>query len=169
MAAPQGFSQMAQTFHSNAAASDPYAGLSPEDRAKLYQYDRINYSGPDYKGRHEANQYLDSLYAQMLRDQANAPPIDYSGGAQIGQYYDRARSRQAAMDAAMGRSGGGVGAAGQASLYGQQGSAVADMVRQLLEQRRQEQMRQEDWMRNLTASVGHEGLTRKGHIRSRNL
>ena len=42
----------------------------------------------------------------------------------------------------MGRSGGGVAAAGQASLFGQQGAAVANMVRQLLEERRKERLAQ---------------------------
>jgi hypothetical protein len=85
---------------------------------------------------------IDSQYEQMVKGWANEPPIDYSGGAEIGTYYDAARKRQMAQDAAMGRSGGGVAAAGQASLFGQQGAAVANMVRQLLEERRKERLAQ---------------------------
>jgi len=68
----------------------------------------------------------------------NEAPIDFSGEGQIGRYYDAARSRQAALDAAMGRSGGGVAAAGQASLFGSEGSTVGDYVRQLIAQRQAE-------------------------------
>jgi hypothetical protein len=94
------------------------------------------------KPRDSGQKMIDSQYEQMVKGWAAEGPIDYSGGAEIGQYYDAARKRQAAMDAAMGRSGGGVGAAGQASLYGQQGAAVANMVRQLLEERRKERLAQ---------------------------
>lgn len=161
-AASQSAGILPQAQPQTTGGANPY-GLTPEQEAQLNEWWKAQYSGPDYKGRNEANHYLLQQYQQMLESQNREAPIDYSGGAQIGQYYDRARSRQAAMDAAMGRSGGGVGAAGQSSLYGQQGSAVADMVRQLLEQRRQERMKQEDWMRNLTAQVGHEGLQRNWH------
>ena len=140
--------------------NNPARFLSPENQQKLSQYWQSLGEGADYKGSLAAQHMMYQQYLQMLLRQQNAPPIDYSGGAQIGQYFDRARSRQTAMDAAMGRSGGGVGAAGQSALYGQQGSAVADMVRQLLEQRRQEQMAQEDWMRNLQGQVDLKGLDR---------
>ena len=140
--------------------NNPARFLTPENQQKLSQYWQSLGEGADYKGSLAAQHMMYQQYLQMLLRQQNAPPIDYSGGAQIGQYFDRARSRQTAMDAAMGRSGGGVGAAGQSALYGQQGSAVADMVRQLLEQRRQEQMAQEDWMRNLQGQVDLKGLDR---------
>ena len=135
-------------------------GLDPENAKKANDYFQSLGEGPKYKGSLAAQHMLYQQYIQMLLRQQNAPPIDYSGGAQIGQYFDSARSRQTAMDAAMGRSGGGVGAAGQSALYGRQGSAVADMVRQLLEQRRQEQMAQEDFMRNMQAQVALKGLDR---------
>jgi len=159
----QGMSQIGQQLQtSSSAANDPFGvgQLDPAAQKEWGDYWNSLYAGPDYKGRNEANHMLGQQYAQMLQRRAREAPIDYSGGAQIGQYYDRARSRQMAQDAAMGRSGGGVGAAGQSALYGQQGSAVADMVRQLLEQRRRERTAQEDWMRNLTSNVGMEGLQR---------
>jgi hypothetical protein len=100
--------------------------------------------------------------AKSLADQwQNEAPIDFSGEGQIGRYYDAARSRQTAMDAAMGRSGGGVAAAGQASLYGSEGNTIGDYVRQLIAQRQQEHEAELNQLRQYGMQISMAELQRK--------
>lgn len=88
-------------------------------------------------GPHKQGAIADA-YGDLANEWEHQPPIDYSGQAQIASYYDAARKRQEALDAAMGRSGGGVAAAGQASLFGREGGDIGNYVRALTMQRQQQ-------------------------------
>lgn len=142
VAAPSASGRMgmaAPASQMNAAAPTPAAQGSETDWMRQQHQ---NQAAGGMFGQHGFHQIrsdgtkaVDTQYQNLANEWDHEAPIDYSGGAEIGQYYDAARKRAEAQDAAMGRSGGGVGAAGQASLYGQQGSAVASMIRQLLQEK----------------------------------
>lgn len=120
----------------------PPTGLDPASSADWYNHQDTPASGGMgqmgmHRWRTEGAHAVDDQYQQMYKRWANEGDLDYSGEAQIGQHYDRMRARQLAMDAAMGRSGGGVGSAGQASLYGDQGNAISEYERQVKQARDQ--------------------------------
>lgn len=116
--------------------ADPFADLNPDHRKTLDDYFN-SLAGINYKGSHESALLQRSELANLYRMLEGMGDIDYSGQARISRNFQSARDRQAAMDAAMGRSGGGVGAAGQSALYGQEGQALGDYDRGLVEQRKQ--------------------------------
>lgn len=113
------------------AALDPYAHWDPSQMGTFLKGNRsLNKSGPT------------ADYARALEGFWNAQaPVDFSGEGQIGSYYDAARKRQAAIDAAMGRAGG-VAGAGQSALYGREGSDIGNYVRAAIQQREQQRAQQ---------------------------
>lgn len=141
-------------------ATNPYGDLTPEDQQRLEQYNRGLYTGPDYKGRHEANQYLESQYAQMLRNWEQQPPIDYSMTAELNPQFQGARNRLSAALAARGIGGSGVEGGGLTSLYGQQAMAGGDLIRRMLQQRQQERFQQQNAFDQFARQIGSAGLQR---------
>lgn len=139
---------------------NPYGDLSPADQSAMGDYNRSLYAGPDYKGRHEANQFLESQQANLYRQFAREAPIDYSQAAPIHDQFSHERDRLTAMLAARGIGGSGIEAGAQASLGGQEAATVGDFIRQLLEQRRKEHLARQMGLDSLTQQVGLQGLTR---------
>lgn len=146
--------------HQGSDGYNPYGYLSSEDQGQLMDYTRGLYQGPDYKGRNEANHFLQSQYAQMLGRWAQEKPVDYTSAAPIADQYNKARDRLTAQLGARGIGGSGIEAGAMANSYGQQAASIGDYLRQLTEQRRREHLAQQLQLQGLSQQVGMEGLHR---------
>lgn len=150
-----GFAQGAQGMFNRPQTGQPgtMTPLDPSAAQQYVDYDRALYAGPDYKGRHEANETLKGAYLRMLQRQAAEGPIDFSGSSQVADQFANQREMLQNQLAARGIAGSGVEAGALANSYGSQAKAMGQFYRDALEQRRREhlaeQMRLEDWTRQI--------------------
>jgi hypothetical protein len=141
------------------ASAGAYTGLDPNYQAELGQYDKGLYSGPDYKGRHETNQTIESQLGNMYREWQNERPVDYSGASQIGGLYNNANNQLQARLGAMGISGGAAGGA-TAGLLGRENSSVANYYTQQNQMRQQQHFLQQQQFDQWARGLMGQGLQR---------
>lgn len=134
--------------------------LSGGDAQKYVDFDRSLYAGPDYKGRHEANEMLKGQYAQLLRDLNALPPVDYSGSAEVGDVFNAQRKRMEDRLAAQGFGGSGIQAGAEANLAGRQSAALGEYYRRALAEDTQRRWAAQQQFQNYARQVGLMGLQR---------
>lgn len=111
------------------AGSSMLSQLTPEELQEYQMYDRLLYSMPDFKGRHEQNEALKSMWVyRKIQDRKNKGEADYRGTAKIGDFYDGANDRLMAQLSARGIGGSGIEAGATSRLRGMEGQAVGDYV-----------------------------------------